>query len=577
MAPFRNRSLIQSRQLPTSRLDRLGFSHLGYSSLEDLGYSHSEYNRSGYGLSDRSYSRSQLTQSANPPNRSATKPRLQPDPNHPLLGLTLAPDSDSGILGDAKTRLATVELLGLTSANRTVSLRDSVGNRWVTKADANGQFLFANLPLAATTQFTAQVTASTGNVSYTTTVQRVSADSENVVLTWNAVALNTLRRDRAGSLEASRSLAILQGAVFDAVNAIAGSGSGYRPLPNALPELPSGPTSASAQTAAVGAAHRVLTQLYPNQTTQLDQSLAQSLSQIQETDSAERVGLQVGVAIADQLLLERSRDRSLATVVYQPTIQPGQWRPTPPRFLPAAAAHWSQVTPFVLKRAAQFRPDAPAPLTSRAYAQDLNQVKRLGQIDSPTRSPDQTATARFWLGNAGSLTFPGMWNAVAAQAVSRAPDQSNSQTLLQQARLFAQLNFALADAGIAAWDTKYTYRTWRPVTAIRLAGADNNPLTQADRSWQSFLETPAHPDYVSAHSTYSGAAAAILKQFDALSPTLSFTSLDLPSQRSFRSFAQAATSAGLSRIYGGIHTRAANRSGLKLGQEIGNYVLQQFR
>jgi hypothetical protein len=527
-----------------------------------------------FSSSDRSHSRSQNIQPT-----QTIQPTREPKPvtnlairsqAKPFLGLTLAPDSDSGSLGDAKTRFATIELLGLTSANRAVSLNDGAGNQWMTTADSDGRFLFTNIPLSGPTQFTARIQSNSGSVARTTTIQRVSSDSENAVLSWNAIALNTLRRDQAGSLEASRSLAIVHGAVFDAVNAIVGSGNGYRPLLDAIP------VGASAQAAAAGAAHRVLTQLYPNQVTQLDQALAQSLSQILDPDSSEQSGLRFGMTIAERLLVERSQDRSAQTAVDRPVIQPGKWRPTPPRFLPAAAVNWGQVTPFGLNRAAQFRPAAPPRLNSRAYAQDLNQVKRLGQIDSATRSAAQTETARFWLGNAGTFTFPGMWNAVAEQAADRALDQA-PQALLQTARLFAQLNFALADAGIAAWETKYTYRSWRPITAIRLANADDNPATSADRSWQSFLETPAHPDYVSAHSTYSGAAAAVLKRFDSISSTLKFTSLDLPSQRSFRSFEQAATSAGLSRIYGGIHTRSANRSGLKLGKNIGNYVLQRFR
>ena len=153
---------------------------------------------------------------------------------------------------------------------------------------------------------------------------------------------------------------------------------------------------------------------------------------------------------------------------------------------------------------------------------------------------------------------------------------TTAESLLQNARRFAQLNLALADAGIAAWDTKYAYQSWRPVTAIRLAGGDHNPATQADSTWQSYLETPAHPDYVSGHSTFSGAAAAVLTQSFGLRQ-FSVTSLDLPGQsRSFQSFDQAASEAGMSRIYGGIHTQSANQAGQRLGRNVAHFVMAQF-
>jgi membrane-associated phospholipid phosphatase len=208
----------------------------------------------------------------------------------------------------------------------------------------------------------------------------------------------------------------------------------------------------------------------------------------------------------------------------------------------------------------------------------------LGQIDSRDRSSQQTDITRFWIGSAETGTFVGLWNQSAArltvqqQVQQQASTQSNleADSLLQTAGRFAQLNLALADAGIAAWDAKYAYRSWRPITAIRLAGSDHNPATKADPAWQSYLETPAHPDYVSGHSTFSGAAAAVLTQSFGLQP-FSVTSLDLPgASHRFESFRQAASEAGMSRIYGGIHTMSANRAGQQLGRNIANFVLQQF-
>lgn len=477
-------------------------------------------------------------------------------------GFTLTPDSDSGRLGDAKTSLTTVDLVGLTSANATVTLQNTGST---TTADAAGKFLFANIPLAlGSTPFTITATRAGQSRSFTAPIERVTSENLDPVLTWNTTLLRTVQLERSGGLATARSLAIAHTAMFDAVNALTGRPSS-RPLPVPVP------TEASAEAAIAGAAHQVLSQLYPQQQSRLDAALTSSLDNIQATEVAEASGVEFGRAIATSILTERSRDGSTATVPYTVKLKPGQWRPTPPRFVPAAAVGWQQVTPFVLEQGSQFRPAAPPRLTSKTYTKDFNQVKRLGQITSRSRTAEQTEISRFWIGNSGTLTFPGMWNQIAAEAAV-----NTNQTLWQNARLFALLNVALADASIAAWDTKYTYRAWRPITAIRLAQSDRNPKTQADPNWQSFLETPAHPDYVSSHSTFAGAATAVLTQEFGTAP-FTVTSLDLPGiQRSFTTFEQAAAEAGMSRIYGGIHTQSANQAGLRLGRKVGTYVLQQI-
>lgn len=479
-------------------------------------------------------------------------------------GFALAPDFDSGLLGDAKTSFGAVDLIGVTSPNAAVTLQ---GTSLRTIANAEGKFLFANIPLILG-QNQLQVTAQQAgrNRSFVASIERVASENTDMVLEWNAQSLRTIQRQRTGGLFAARTLAIAHAAILDTVNALSGRSSTYRPLPVAAP------VGASIDASVVGAAYQVLVQLYPTQKSQLDAALTASLTRIQDTETAEKAGLEFGQAVANGILAARNQDGSTGTLPYRPKIKPGQWRPTPSRFLPAAGFGWQRVAPFVLERGSQFRPAPPPKLTSSAYAKDFDQVKQLGQIDSRSRTVEQAEIARFWLGNLGSLTFPGLWNEIAAQASGK-----TGETLLQNARLFACLNFALADASIAAWDTKYTYRSWRPVTAIRLAGSDHNPATQADPNWLPFLETPAHPDYVSAHSTFGGAAAAILSHEFGRSYQFTATSLDLPGvQRSFQQFEQAAAEAGISRIYGGIHTMSANRAGLSLGKKVGNYVLKRF-
>jgi len=488
------------------------------------------------------------------------------------LGFALTLDSDSGVLGDHKTSFANVDLLGLTVPRAKVTLAGLQ-----TTADAKGRFLFTNLPLPlGQTRLTA--TAQTGAIrnQFTSQIERVETDQADAVVTWNAVTLRILRRDQAASLEASRTLAITHSAIYNAVKAVISQSDSS---PHNLTE-----NQTNESIAVAAAAHRVLTQLYPDQMLQLDSALANSLG----GSSTSTASFLLGQTAADQMLAQRSQDGSERSLTDQPQTKPGKWRPTPPRFLPAAGVAWSQVTPFVLQQADQFRPGPPPRLSSQIYAKELNQVQHLGQIDSRDRSSKQTDIARFWIGSAETGTFVGIWNQIAAELTVQQTQQTAQQTvneqssigvsnlLLQTAGRFAQLNLALADAGIAAWDAKYAYRSWRPITAIRLAGSDHNPATKADPTWQSYLETPAHPDYVSGHSTFSGAAAAILTQSFGSQP-FSVTSLDLPGEsRRFKSFRQAAAEAGMSRIYGGIHTMSANRAGQQLGRKVANFVLQQF-
>lgn len=521
------------------------------------------WHRSSQNLSQnlsRNYQQSQSSRSAKLPNlRSKRSKSMFNLPMRP--GFTLASHSDSGLLGDNKTTAASVDLFGLTSPNVKVSLQ---GTSLVTTANAVGQFLFTNIPLSpGTTSLTVAAQNRFGTRRFTASLERVTADSVDAVLNWNATILRTIRAEGVGGLTAARTLAIAHVAIDDAVNALVGNTRLYRPVAEPIP------ASASVAATVAGAAYQVLSQLYPRQKPRLDAELLAWLTALSESESAEASGVAFGQTVADGILAARHDDGSDRSLAYRAKIKPGLWRPTPPRFLPAAGVAWRQVAPFVLQQAAQFRPEAPPRLASRTYADQLNQVKRLGQIDSTSRTAKQTQIARFWLGNPGTSTFPGLWNEIAAQTA-----EQTRTTLLNNARLFAQLNLALVDASIAAWDTKYTYRSWRPVTAIRLAGSDGNAATRAVPDWQSFLETPAHPDYVSAHSTFAGAAATVLTRTFG-SYRFTATSFDLPGiRRSFQSFGEAATEAGMSRIYGGIHTMSANRAGVRLGRQVANYVLQ---
>ena len=221
----------------------------------------------------------------------------------------------------------------------------------------------------------------------------------------------------------------------------------------------------------------------------------------------------------------------------------------------------------------QFRPPPPPELDSAQWASEFNLTKELGRADSATRTPEQTAIARFWADGGGTVTPPGHWNVIARDIANQ-----RGNTLEQNARLFALLNMAEADAAIIAWDCKYAFNFWRPITAIPNADTDGNPDTVSDPTWTPLLVTPNFPEYISGHSTFSGAAAAVLAVFFG-SDDIPFTttSEDLPGvSRSYSSFSQAAEEAGMSRIYGGIHFLSADLNGLASGAELGGYVAENF-
>ncbi|MBL9000269.1 MAG: Ig-like domain-containing protein, partial [Phycisphaerae bacterium] len=280
--------------------------------------------------------------------------------------------------------------------------------------------------------------------------------------------------------------------------------------------------------------------------------------------------------MADLIIAQRRADGSTDYTEYFPSTAPGLWQPTAPMFAPALLPNWATLTPFSMTSPDQFLPQGPMALTSAQYTAEYNEVRSIGAANSTTRTADQTAIARFWADGAGTYTPAGHWNQIATSIA-----QSQNLSLFDTARLMAQLNVALADAAIVAWNAKYTYNQWRPITAIRNADLDGNPDTEQDRGWMPLVNTPPFPDYLSGHSTFSGAAERILT--DTFGSNFSFTSraFSLPGDapgalRSFTSFAHAANEASASRIYGGIHFRESCEVGLAAGRALGDHVLARF-
>jgi len=387
--------------------------------------------------------------------------------------------------------------------------------------------------------------------------------SGQLVVTWNSELIKILGipGEQPATVHPTRSFALLQAAEYDAVNSITRHDRPYLFSVRA-------PRDARPDAAADQAAHDVLAALYPSMRGELGGLLHAELAKI-PGGPGRNDGTQVGAAVARHLLGLRAHDGSTATP--PPFVSgnlPGDYRPTPPDFLAPVFTGWGKVTPFVLESGRQFRPAAPPPVTSAAYAAALNEVKSKGRDNSRTRTKDQTAEAVFW----ASAPIWNTWNQVAQGQVLRAGRQGAS--LERTTALFASLDFALADAAITMYNAKYHYAVWRPVTAIRLANTIHNPAIRRDKHWNPLAVTAPDPSYPGAHSTISEAAATVLGAFDGSRVHLAITLNGVT--RTFGSFQAAANEAGLSRIFAGQHTRLDHQAGERLGGQVAAFVLGHF-
>jgi membrane-associated phospholipid phosphatase len=381
------------------------------------------------------------------------------------------------------------------------------------------------------------------------------------VVEWNRALLVIVRTPGAQSatIHPTRSFAILHAAIYDAVNNIDRTRRPY------LVRFAGVSRKASEAAAADAAAHDVLVALYPAFQTTLDAQLEQMLAAIPASTLKDQ-GLKLGGMVADAILGARSDDGS--------SVQPapfvfGSGQSTPPNFPAAQFTEWSRVIPFALGEANQFRPGPPPGLTSETYTKAFNEVKSLGIADSTTATADQALTGHFWNG-----AIQNYWNEIAQTAAL-----NHKLSLPESARLFALLNLAFADDVIAFYDAKYTYDFWRPVTAIRGAGTDDNPNTIADANWLPQVgKTTPDPSYPGAHAVISASGALLLKSFfgrDRFS--FKVTSEVMPGvERSFTSFSAAGREATLSRIFAGVHFRSDLTTGSELGEEVAGFVFDHF-
>jgi hypothetical protein len=394
------------------------------------------------------------------------------------------------------------------------------------------------------------------------------------VTDWNGIASTAIVAN-AGQPPpvAVLSFAMVQGAVYDAVNAI---DRGHRPY---LAEPAAGPSD-SKDAAAATAAFRVLVGLFPLQQSTLQPLYDTSLAAVQDTPrGAKAAGIAAGEAAAAAMLAARANDGRFGpfTPVYGTT--PGVWRPTPPLFAPDPAPWVGNVRPFLVPDAAMLRTDGPNALPSRAYAKDFNEIKKIGSLNSTTRTPDETDAAIFWQDHAF-----GLWN-----RVFRTLATSRHLDIVDSARLFATVNLAAADAAIGCWNDKYHWNSWRPITAIREAASDGNRATRADPAWTPLFDpatpvatppalvTPPFPEHPSGHNCAGGAIVGTLQYFFGTDRiAFSASSNKSGTTRTFRRLSDALQENIDARVWAGIHFRTADLQGARLGNKVARYLHRHY-
>lgn len=393
----------------------------------------------------------------------------------------------------------------------------------------------------------------------------------DMVTDWNGYTEQALHTAAQGPPVLARSLAIVQAAIYDAVNGIQ-----HQYTPYFVTER--GPRGASAEAAAAQAAYTALVSLYPAQKATFDLQLSNSLATIPgHRGHGHRIELgQVwGGHVANQILAWRSTDGATAPLPsYFGGGAPGVWRSPPAGTsadgtLPALFPQYAILVPFAMTSHDQFRPAPPPALTSALYAADLNEVKALGRFDSTLRTPEQTQLALLW-----QAVGPVEQNhAIRPVIEAYAPPLR----LVDTARIFALINIVAADALVAGFDSKYAYNFWRPYHAIRLADTDGNPATESDPTWDSLFTAPRFQEYMSNHATIT---TAIMNTMAALLGDEHTFTLSGPSYPgftwTFNRFSDAAAQVIEARIWAGIHFRNSCNVGAQQGLNLSTYVLENF-
>jgi hypothetical protein len=391
-------------------------------------------------------------------------------------------------------------------------------------------------------------------------IAALSAETRaDVVADWNTVGSNVLLANPAA--QPFIHLAMMHVAIYDAVNAIDGRYSVYAIHPQ------SETSGASAEAAAAAAGYFLLSALFPSQQTLLDAAYAASLASVPD-GAGETKGVALGKEVAAGIVALRADDGRTDIVPYVFGSGPGVYQRTPPAFGDPAAPYLAFVTPFALQRPDQFRAYGPPDLTSAQYAADFNKVRQLGALNSTRRTASQTEIGRFH-----TEPPPVFWARNLRGVAASSPLDT-----AQSARLFAILYVALADSGIACWDSKYYFNSWRPVTAIPAADTDGNSATGPDAAWTPLANTPGHPEYPAAHGCSAGSVAEALNAFYGTKDVrMTFTSTVAGSvPHVYECTDDLVNEIIAARVYGGMHFPTSVHHGAELGRNAGKWMAKNY-
>jgi hypothetical protein len=389
-----------------------------------------------------------------------------------------------------------------------------------------------------------------------------SSAPADVVLEWNQLLQATV--PATASLVAPRFYSMMHIAMFDAANSVERDYSRYRVQLWHHAGM-------SVELAAAQAAHDVLLALLPASQAAYDAALADRLAKVSPW---QRWSVHIGSAVAREILAWRENDGWAATPSpYVLPPFPGLWQPAPGA---AAFTHYPHVIPFALLTGTQYLAPPPPTLTSERYAQDFDEVKRLGSATSAERPAEQTQMARLFAGVGTRTNLYMLWNNVARDVV-----RARNLDLLEAARLFVLLNVGIIDGVQLTMSSKYIYGMWRPVTAIRRADEDLNPLTDADTGWTPLLSTPPYPTYAGNQACVASAAAralAIVAGGDDFAFTAVWQAPDGSELAShpYTGFQQMALEQARSRVYGGIHFTFDNEPSQELCPRVVDFVARYF-
>jgi hypothetical protein len=385
----------------------------------------------------------------------------------------------------------------------------------------------------------------------------------DVVLDWNAIAVKTAIENGQNPFAQARYAAIVQLAVFEAVNSITGD---YKPYLGTI----TAPPGASAEAAAVQAAYRVLSTYFPASAAALDAERATSLALIADGPGKDD-GVTTGEAAALAMVALRASDGSSPPQFKVPgPAVPGEWQATPScpivnGIAVGTAFHWQNVTPFGISSASDFLLDPPPALTSNKYAKAYNEVMSVGSSTSTERPQDRSNVALFYAASTPTLVF----NQAARQVAGE-----QGRSLSENAQALALINMAMNDSLVASFFNKYQYNFWRPETAIHAGDTDGNAKTDPDAGYIPFIVTPCFPSYPSNHGSASNAASVILARlYGEGGHAMTLTNPSVPTiVLQYTSFRQIADDVSDARIYGGIHFRFDQVEGARLGRAVGTAV-----